>query len=567
MTAPEIKHPKGTLWLSASPARAVAETLLIAAGLSLLGLTLSFLDGRGLGLVSNPSLVLLDGPFCAIWCAIRLRWYGRSWWRWLLHDGAVGALLGLLPTLLVVLTLATFLVRVRGTRAAFILDQHLGRFSIPVFVVIALVAFTAEFVVFRLGVRIWLFWDRLRRTHLVWALTHAHLLVVLLAAGLLGIPLLGADIYYARGNPLLLVPLLFFLFTFTLIAMLIVLPPSALFSYLFARRTTARLRSLAAATDALRAGDYAARIPVNGEDEVAQLQANFNAMAAELERAVRDLQAERDTVATLLRNRRELVASVSHELRTPIATLRGYLESSRAHWDEDAVPPPSLQRDLEVMERETIHLHALVDDLFALSRAEVGRLELHAAPTDALAAARRVTEAMAPLAWRSSRVALVADGPDGLPFALVDPARLEQVLRNLLHNAVRHTGPGGIVAVRAEAEAEAVVLRVKDTGEGIAAEELPHIFERFYRGENRRARSSGAGLGLALAKELTEAMGGSIGAESVPGEGSCFMLRLPLAPEGAGALLDRGTSEGIDGARPVESKQAEPAPIGDGVSQ
>ncbi len=525
-----MKHRMSRLWLSASPARAIAETLLIAATLSIIAFLITIPEGvAALWLRTNPSLVLLDGPFCAVWCAARLRWRSQSWWRWLAADGAVGALIGLLPTLLVVLTLAALYTR--RMHAALTPTSQIGRFSVAMLVGIALVAFTVEFIIFRIGVRLWLYWDRLRRRHLLWSLTHAHLMVVLLAAGLLGIPLVGADIYYSRGNPLALVPLLFFLLTFTLIAMLIVLPPSALFSYLFARRTTARLRLLANATEALRAGNYATRIAVTGEDEVARLQANFNAMAADLERALHDVQAERDRVATLLRNRRELVASVSHELRTPIATLRGYLESAREHWDDDEEPPPTLQHDLEVMERETIHLHALVDDLFALSRAEVGRLELRLEATDTLAAARRVVETMAPLAWQSSRVTLVAEGAEGLPPALADVGRLEQVLRNLLHNAARHTSPGGIVAARVETEAEAVALRVSDTGEGIAAEDLPHIFERFYRGENGQARGAGAGLGLAVAKELTAAMGGSISAESMPGAGSCFTLRLPLAAE------------------------------------
>jgi signal transduction histidine kinase len=264
-------------------------------------------------------------------------------------------------------------------------------------------------------------------------------------------------------------------------------------------------------------------------------------MAADLERAVAELQTERDTVAALLRERRELIASASHELRTPVATLRGYLESTLAHWNGQ--PPATLRHDLEVMERETIHLQRLIGDLFTLARAEVGRLELRRTPTDVGLVVRRIVETQAPLAWQGSRVQVVAVVASGLPLALVDASRLEQVLRNLLHNAVRHTPPGGIVALEASDEAgEASVvgagagavsagwvrLRVKDTGEGIAPEELPHIWERFYRAESARARGDGgSGLGLALVKELTEAMGGTVGVESTPGEGSCFTVRLP----------------------------------------
>src|SRR5262249_5601793 len=157
--------------------------------------------------------------------------------------------------------------------------------------------------------------------------------------------------------PVLLLPGLFAVFVLTVIVMLIVLPPSALFSFLFARRTTRRLQTLTAATTALRAGDYRSRVPVEGEDEVAQLQANFNAMAEDLERAVRELREARDNVATLLRARRGLIAGVSHELRTPVATLRGYLDSVLGHWD--GAPPPTLRHDLEVMEREAVRLQGL----------------------------------------------------------------------------------------------------------------------------------------------------------------------------------------------------------------
>jgi signal transduction histidine kinase len=122
----------------------------------------------------------------------------------------------------------------------------------------------------------------------------------------------------------------------------------------------------------------------------------------------------------------------------------------------------------------------------------------------------------------------VAELPDDLPAAQADPTRLEQVLANLLRNAVRHTPPGGIVAVMAAAEAGAVRVEVRDTGEGIKPEELPHIWERFYRGRDSRSDADGsAGLGLALVKELTEAMGGTVGVESVVGKGSCFTVRLP----------------------------------------
>jgi len=123
---------------------------------------------------------------------------------------------------------------------------------------------------------------------------------------------------------------------------------------------------------------------------------------------------------------------------------------------------------------------------------------------------------------------VVAQGLPDLPPALADERRLEQVLSNLLHNGVRHTPPGGIVAVMAAAEQDALRIEARDTGEGIPPEELPYVWERFYRGESARAEDSrGAGLGLALVKELTEAMGGTVEVKSILGEGSCFVVKLP----------------------------------------
>ena len=218
---------------------------------------------------------------------------------------------------------------------------------------------------------------------------------------------------------------------------------------------------------------------------------------------------------------RELEAS---GYRTPMATLRGYLETTLTHWDDRS--QPALHHDLQVMENEVIHLQGLVEDLFALSRAEVGKLTLRCEPTDVGILVQRIVETAAPLVWRASRIEVVAEVPCGLPSVLVDGNRLEQVLQNLLHNAVRHTSPGGIVAVVVMAEPEVVVLQVKDTGEGIAPGDLPHIWERFYQTESARI-GSGTGLGLALVKEWVEAMGGTVSAESVVGEGSCFSIRLP----------------------------------------
>lgn len=536
------------LWLSARPAWAAGETLVIAAVI-VTGPLLYLVTHSGEGwLRLAPTIVLLAGPVCALWCALRLRLERGPWWRGTLIDGAIGSAVGLVPVAIIVLTIYFLTLRsgiVPRIMAPRLFTLALNRFSLSVFALIWLLAFSLGFITLRLIVRLLLYWDRLRRTSLRWSLTHAHLMIVVIGAGLVAAFALTAITVFGPRHSLNLtyvaLALLLFLTVLTGIAIVVVLIPSALFSYLFVRPTTRRIQALAEATGALRAGDLSRRVPVTGEDEVAQLQTNFNAMAADLERAMGELQAERDNVATLLRARRELVASVSHELRTPVATLRSYLESTLLHWDAD--PPETLRHDLGVMERETIQLQALINDLFTLARAEVGQMDLRLAPVDLGATARQVVEAMAPLAWQSRRVEMVVDPtPQFSPLrgeeeqiALADAGRIQQIVRNLLHNAVRHTSPGGIVAVSVSAPDEYTVgLCVRDTGEGIAPADLPHIWERFYRAratsQNAGQESSGTGLGLTLVKELAEAMGGSVGVESAPGEGSSFTVRLPRAP-------------------------------------
>jgi signal transduction histidine kinase len=212
--------------------------------------------------------------------------------------------------------------------------------------------------------------------------------------------------------------------------------------------------------------------------------------------------------------------------------VRAMLESAQK---QKGLRPASLRRDLEVMEGEVLRLQRLIDDLFTLSRLEVEQLTMACRPTDVAPVVKRIVDAMAPLAWDSGRVQVVAEPADDVSPACVDESRLEQILANLVRNGIRHTPPGGIVVVAAADEASedgasVVRIEVRDTGEGIAPEELPHIWERFYRGENARSDDGrGAGLGLALVKELAEAMGGSVEVDSVVGEGSRFVVRLPMS--------------------------------------
>ncbi len=463
-------------------------------------------------------------PILAFWCAIRLRMPVGGWMHHALVEGGAalavaGGLLAIWGTVGEALGMAEgFSVQVAGGIPAWLYFAGGG----------------LAFLALRMGARLWLLVTRLQRQRLLWAITYNQVLVALLivalgsiVAGLVVVSPQGRD-----GWDLVIFTLLPFAGVMAFIALVAVaalLPPVLLAAYLSSRRTVRRIEALAQAAANLRRGDYRARIQVTGEDEVAQLQADFNAMAADLERAMRELEAERDKVAALLQARRELVASVSHELRTPVATIRGYLDLLLEKARSESDPGPS-RHDLEIIQGETLRLQRLIEDLFALSQAEAQAQRLELRPTDVAEVIGRRVEATASLAWQGGRVEIVAEFPDDLPSAMADEQRLDQIVANLLRNSLRHTPPGGIIAVSARVEGERLRIDVRDTGEGISPQDLPHIWERFYRGEAARAEDSrGAGLGLALVKELTEAMGGQVSVESQPGEGSCFTVRLPLA--------------------------------------
>lgn len=515
---------KHRLWLSQKPLQALSGTCLVAA---ILLIALLAFQPHLSPFLLQLGLDALVGPLCMLVYGLLLRVPSPFPGRQSLFDGLIALFLSL------VLAVSCTIVVALPLHGKIPPGPWNGRERYELLALFEFFSNAGAFLVFRLGMRLLLFWNQLRRRHLLWALTHAHILLVAFCAGLLILVLEVFLIVSLRSlDMMLLVPATLGLLVLGVMGLALVVPPSALFSYVVMRRTTDRVKTLAQATSLIRGGNYAVRVPVVGEDEVAQLQANFNTMAADLEHSVGALQAERDRVAALLRQRRELIANVSHELRTPMATLRGYLETSLAHWDERDQPPPTLQNDLHIMEEEVIRLQTLVEDLFTLASAEVGKLTLQCKPTDLCALVQRIVTTTAPLAWHSSKIEIVADIRDSLPVALVDPVRLEQVLRNLLHNAVRHTSPGGIVIVTATTATPFVVLQVKDTGEGIDPLDLPHIWQRFYQADSSRVRvHGGVGLGLSLVKELVEAMGGTVAVESSPGEGSCFTVRLLCAAE------------------------------------
>ena len=411
------------------------------------------------------------------------------------------------------------------------------------------VGFVAAFVVARLLVVAWPAWDRLRATRLLWALTHTQLVGALALAGLVAIVTLVAIALANRpvfvdlgGDPaaqdvlaspiarllLIALPIALTVAFAGLVAAAVLVPLVALASYRLLRRTTRRLERLTEATGALRLGALDTRVELSGADEIGRLQADFNAMATDLQGAVSDLETERDTVARLLAERRELVANVSHELRTPVATVRAHLEFALEHWGE--APPPTLRADLAVMDAEAARLQRLIEDLFDLARVEVDRLPFSIVPTSVGPLLARSVDGLRPYAARERRVEIALDVPPYLPLALIDPERLDQVVRNLLVNAIRHSPPGGVVLVTAIGTPHDIVIEVEDTGPGIEPDALPRIWDRFFRGRGSSDRDPrGAGLGLALVKEFTEAMGGKVLVTSELGQGSSFVVHLPPA--------------------------------------
>jgi signal transduction histidine kinase len=253
-------------------------------------------------------------------------------------------------------------------------------------------------------------------------------------------------------------------------------------------------------------------------------QAQLDLVTARTEVKVEHHRAERSE-----QDRRQLVVNMGHEIRTPIASIRGHAE---ALLDGGGKPSEEeTRRYLEVIQRETERLGSLVDDLLVVARGEAGELRLDLRPVDVAAVVGEAVAALAPIALRDRRVKLVAQLPEAPPpLAWADRDRLTQVLMNLVRNAIAYTPEGGIVSVAVAPTADRVEIAVADTGIGIAAEDLPRIFDRFYRADESRSRATGGfGLGLAISHDLVEAMAGTIEVESEPGSGSKFTVRLRAA--------------------------------------
>ncbi len=268
------------------------------------------------------------------------------------------------------------------------------------------------------------------------------------------------------------------------------------------------VRALTVAAQKLAEGDLSQRVEVRGDDELATLGHTFNQMADSLQ------QAEE--------SRRAMTADIAHELRTPLAVQRANLEAL-----QDGVYPLSVDNLDPVIDQNLLLTH-LVEDLRTLALADAGQIELERTPTDLVALLGRVVERFQPQA-ANQQVSLIISPPVvALPQVLLDPIRLEQILTNLLSNALRYTPPGGLVELAVDSTATTALVRVHDSGPGIPPEALPYIFGRFYRVDKSRTRlEGGSGLGLAIARQLARAHGGDLTVANHPTGGAVFTLILP----------------------------------------
>jgi two-component system, OmpR family, sensor histidine kinase BaeS len=281
-----------------------------------------------------------------------------------------------------------------------------------------------------------------------------------------------------------------------------------LLGMVLARTLTRPLRELTVATKALAQGSLGQHVVVRSRDELGALASAFNKMSSDL--------------AQSSMQRRQMTADIAHDLRTPLSVILGYTEGLR----EGKLPPD--QDTFETMYTEAQHLHHLIDDLRTLSLADTGELSVQRREVEPQALIERALAASAAAAQKQG-IELGARTAPNLPLLQVDVERMAQVFGNLLSNALRYTPSGGTIRLSAEAYAGSIQFRVEDTGAGIAAEALPHVFDRFYRADASRQQDGSSGLGLAIVKSIVEAHGGTITVESAVGQGSTFTISLPAS--------------------------------------
>lgn len=283
---------------------------------------------------------------------------------------------------------------------------------------------------------------------------------------------------------------------------------AVLLGLILARSLTRPIRELTAATSAMASGNLNQQVRVRSKDELGELTQTFNKMSADLEHSNQ--------------LRRQMTADIAHDLRTPLSVITGYLEGLK-----DGVVKPTPKR-FAAMHDEAIYLQRLVEDLRTLSLADAGELSMNRQPVQPGEMIERLASAFQHQA-EQNKVALSAVVEEPLPPVNIDPERIQQALGNLVSNAMRYTPEGGAIVLSAKPVANQLQIEVKDSGSGIEASDLAHIFDRFYRGDDSR-QEGGSGLGLAIAKSIIELHGGKISAASEgPGAGSTFTIQLPCA--------------------------------------
>lgn len=290
-----------------------------------------------------------------------------------------------------------------------------------------------------------------------------------------------------------------------LVAILVAL----LVGVLLASTISRPVRELTAATRRIAGGELGLKVPVRTRDELGELSQSFNTMSSDLARSTQA--------------RRQMTADIAHDLRTPLSVIMGYTE---------ALSDQKLHGSVEiyaVMHKEALLLNHLIDDLRTLSLADAGELTLvqRAIPVKGLLEG----VALSHLALAEERgITLDVLVVEPLPLLYVDPERMTQLLGNLVSNALRYMPDGGVVTLSAESSSDnTITISVRDTGVGIAPDDLPYVFNRFYRSDTARSQDGSSGLGLAIAKSIVTAHGGTISAESTVGIGTTFLIRLPVA--------------------------------------
>jgi signal transduction histidine kinase len=350
----------------------------------------------------------------------------------------------------------------------------------------------------------WLAIEGLERTRFASLRTKAALgALIASVASLVSVLVMAALMFISTGHDL---PVLIAVLSFAAIV-------SASIAYLYAGRMSGRVAALTDSVEALARGETVRSAGVSGDPEIDRLDASIAELSSRLEEAA----AQR---ARLDRERRELTAAISHDLRTPLASVRASVEALA----DDLVPADEVPRYYDRVERDVERLERLIEDLFELAQLDAGAIHLDRRPLPIAEIAADVLDAMRPLAGERG-VALEFAVDEEPPPMLVDGNRIERVIGNLLRNALEHTTAGDTVRVSLGRDNGSAWVEVRDTGEGIPADDLERVWDRFVSGRSERG---GTGLGLAIVRGIVQAHAGSVDVESSVGVGSVFTVRLPV---------------------------------------